>query len=251
MNTQLTPSSDAVVAVKGDELEVSAATPNEMAQSQEALIAWAKNKVARSEGEAAELQSAYEIARTRKWKSDTLKRHAAMALKRVDFYKKMLAALEAGYIIVPTFPVVVFAGRTDKETPRGIYVTSYDYGYNPNLKSLEQHPKPLEQGEGEYQNPFPATRRCNVGTNDKPEYRYLSDDWKEMEFPLNMAKPNIMHATDRAMALKIFDDFGVLPNATKKVDPIIVGRIKVPSAGPYTDRIASFIIAWHLDTSTL
>ncbi len=251
MTTELATSSAPVVVVRGDELEVSAATPNEMAQSQDALIAWAKRKIAICDAEAKELRESYEMARIRKWKSDTLKRHAALADKRTDFYRKMRAALEAGYIIVPDFPVSVFAVRTDRPSPRGVYVTTYDYGYSPNLNSLEQKPKPITAGEGEYQNPFPSVWRRGDKVSDKTTYMYHADKWKELEFPINMAKPNIMQATDRAMMLKVFDDFGVLPNATKKVDPVIVGRIKVPSNAPYTDRTVSFIIAWHLNTATL
>lgn len=260
MNTELVPSaptalaqsSHPVVVQRGDEIEVSAATPNEMAQSQDALIAWARAKLTVTKAEADELGESFEMAKKRKWKSETLLKHYRIGLKRVEFYDKMLCALEHGYIIVPTFPVDVFAVRTDKEVPRGVYVSSYDYGWNPNLSSLQQRPKQLATGEGEYQNPFPAViKETRKDDKDTTRHHYYANCWKEMEFPLNMAKPNIMEATDRAMMLKVFDEFGVLPNATKKVDPIIVGRIKVPSGASYSDRVVSFLIAWHLSTATL
>lgn len=252
MTTELATSSAPVVAVRGDELSVSAATPNEMARSQEALIEWAKRKVALAKDESRELHDAYAHAIRLKYRADVLKRHAAIADKREAFYAKMLAALEHGYIIVPTFPVDVFAVRTTKASPRGVYVSTYDYGVNPNLSSLEQKSGSLPEGTGEYQNPFPAVWRNTVKEGEKAQRQYHATGWKEMEFPLNMSKPNIMEATDRAMMLKIFDDFGVLPNATKRVDPIIVGRILAPKKYTYeNERFVSFIIAWHLDTSTL
>lgn len=249
--TALATSTHPVVAVRGDEIEVSAATPNEMAQSQDALIEWARRKVAVAQDESRELHDSYTHAIRLKYRSDVLKRHAALADKREQFYRKMLAALGAGYIIVPTFPVDVFAVRTDQESPRGVYVSSYDYGLNPNLGYLEQKPKPIAEGEGEYRNPFPAVWRNTFKEGETTKRQYHATDWKEMEFPMNMAKPNIMEATDRAMMKKIFDEFGVLPGATKKVDPIIVGRIKVPCAGAYTERVVTFLIAWHLNTKTI
>lgn len=253
MITELATSSAPVVVIKGDEIEVSAATPNEMARSQDALIAWARAKVALTAADADELGQSFEEAKKHKWKSTTLLRHFRLALGRVEFYKKILGALEAGYIIVPTFPVDVFAIRTDKGTPRGIYVSSYSYGENPNLRSLEEEPKGIPSGEGEYKNPFPLVWHSRFTPEGKSEqHQYTAHDWKDIEFPINMSKPNIMQATDRAMMLKIFDDFGILPNASKKVDPIIVGRIKAPKKYGYQEaRLITFLIGWHLDTNTL
>jgi hypothetical protein len=67
-----------------------------------------------------------------------------------------------------------------------------------------------------------------------------------------MAKPQIMHATSDAMALKIFDEIGVIPNYRRKVDPIIIGAIYRPdaTAKQYWEPV-SFLIAWHLRTETI
>lgn len=65
-----------------------------------------------------------------------------------------------------------------------------------------------------------------------------------------MSKPKIMEATTRAMALKIFDDFGILPEERKQ-DPLIIARIRDPRSTAYNHRFVSFIIAWNLNTSTL
>jgi len=64
-----------------------------------------------------------------------------------------------------------------------------------------------------------------------------------------MCKPQIMEATSRAMALKIFDRFGVFP-PTQDDDPVILGQI-VHKAGQYRTKIVSFLIAWHLNTNVL
>lgn len=223
-----------------------------MAQSQEALIAWAKSKVATQQAEADELRASYQHAVDRKWKSGTLKKHANLSARRVVFYQKLLKALEAGYIIVPSFPVEVFAVRTEKGGPTTYFTTSTSKW--PSRR--EEVAGTLPSGAGAYQNPV---QNVYVGkTAEKSEsgqelwYHFGAEAWNEMEFPLNMAKPNIMEATSRAMALKLFDDLGVLPGTRRNVDPIIVGRIRDPRVPhKFAPRMVSFIIAWHLDTATL
>ncbi len=76
------------------------------------------------------------------------------------------------------------------------------------------------------------------------------DEWKELEFPLQMAKLNIMEATNRAMALKCFDDFGIMPGK-KKEDPIIVARLRDPRSTKYWEKWITFMVAWHLNTRDL
>ncbi len=256
MSTQLATSNAPVVAVKGDEIEVSAATPNEMAQSQVALIMWCERKIALMRAEAKELRDSYKIALERKWAHSTLKRHADLADKRVTFYEKMLTALQHGYIIVPSFPVEVFAMRSTRDKP--LRLAAFAGKWDSSTK--EQHATARPAGEGEYKNPFPTifyrdyskdmlTQEQIAAGNVKREY--YAEAWKDMEFPMNMAKPNIMEATDRAMALKLFDDLGVLPGTRRNVDPIIVGRLLDPRSTKYNRRFVSFIIAWHLDTATL
>jgi hypothetical protein len=75
----------------------------------------------------------------------------------------------------------------------------------------------------------------------------------EIDFPVTMTKAHIMQAVDRAMAIKIFDDFGCLPGHHKKRDPIIVGRLRDPRPASWTNpqRWISFILAWHLDTDMI
>ena len=99
------------------DLELTATTPVEMQQAQAALIEWCGRKIAAMKHDAAELAENLAIAIRNKWKSSTLKRHADLAVKRVTFYEKIKAALEAGYCIVPHFPVTIFAIRTGRDTP--------------------------------------------------------------------------------------------------------------------------------------
>lgn len=237
-------------------IEVTAENADEMAQCQTAIVEWCKNKIASMRAEAKELTEAYERAKRSKWKFDTLQRHSELAAKRTEFYERMLVALEHGYQIVPSFPVTAFAIRTDKNKPLKMMTTSWRENHT-------QLPPNIPAGEGEYKNPFPivlerTTAVATATTGEKKQY--WADSWREMEFPFSMSKPRIMEACTRAMALKIFDDLGILPGYAPsegtrppKGDPIIVARLKDPRPpGPYNPpRWVTFIVAWHLNTKEL
>lgn len=244
------------VAAPVADIEVTAENADEMAQCQNAMIAWAKAKVQELTRQWHELKEAYEHAVKRKWKSDTLKRHAGIAEKRAEFFNRMLTALIHGYQIVPSFPVTAFAIRTTKDKPLKMWTTAWN-------KNHTQIPETLEAGEGEYKNPFPLVHQRTVAERTQTTaeiVNYWAEAWKDVEFPFSMSKIKIMEATTRAMALKIFDDFAILPGYAPgegtrppKGDPIIVARLKDPRpTGPYNPpRYITFIVAWHLDTKTL
>lgn len=252
MSDELVPMSSGAIATAAAlpvaDIEVTAESGDEMAQCQEALIEWAKAKLKEAANQSRELKLAFEHAVKRKWKSDTLKKHAAFALRRFTFYRKFLEALKHGYQIVPSFPVTLFAIRTDKKKPKA-KCTTYHYS-----NTHEQDAKELPAGEGKYQNPFPVVLQATIerATAEKRAVmNYWADRWDEFEFPLSMAKPKIMEATTRAMKLKIFDELGICPEDPKKQDPMIIGRIRVPAKHQYDHRTVSFIIAWHLNTATI
>ena len=100
---------------------------------------------------------------------------------------------------------------------------------------------------GDYKNNRPNIYEKRI---DEKTKHYWAESWKDVEFPVNMCKPVIMEATTEAMALKIFDRFGVFPSTRKKIDPVIIGQI-VHKAGPFNEKIVSFMIAWHLNTNVL
>jgi hypothetical protein len=247
-----------LVPTTGLELEVSATTPLEMSQAQDQLIEWCKRKVESMKHEAAELAENLAIAIKNKWKTDTLRRHAALGEKRVTFYEKILAALQAGYCIVPNFPITLFAIRTDKKKPAQMYSVDSYYSLQPSTGHVKpQEAKMLPSGEGEYQNPQAPAEMVHLGelkdgNNTKQRYESYAEEWGEIEFPIQMAKPAIMEATSHAMQLKVFDQLGILLPAAAKADPLIVGEILDPRPISYgaRKRIA-FIIAWHLDVRDL
>lgn len=239
-----------LIVQKNDNVEVTASTPDEMAASQTALIQWCDSKIATIKAEATELLADYEAAKAKKWKTSTLRKHANLADLRVTFYMKLKKALELGYMIVPNFPVSLFALRTLKDDPKRnpVYTT-----WNHHPGDFEQKTETLPDGVGEYKNPFPAVRNIDytMAESKQKNIHSCADSWRELEFPLTMAKAHIIEAVNRSMAIKLFDDFGILPAAHIKRDPLIVARLKDPRSTKYNERYVSFIVAWHLDTKVL
>lgn len=235
--SQIVPKEDGNVAVTAFE-------PNDMPRCQEALKAWARNKVLTLDSDVEELQQALDHAKAKKWKISTFQRHLGIARKRVEFYRKVMLALEAGYVIVPNFPVQAFAIRTDKGVKGGSQIINWRKG------DFKQETPSLPVDEGEYKNPFPVVHHRQVIKDAKEQTLQWPYDWDEMDFPLSMAKGEIMEATDRAMALKIFDEIGILPKARKE-DPIIVGQVHLKGPCGYATKTVTFMVAWHLDTRVL
>lgn len=244
------------------DVSVTATRPDEMAQAQTALIHWAEAKVAEMAAEHDEAKATLETAVKCKWRTEPLRRLHAKAEKRLTFYEKILAALRAGYTIVPNFPVTAFAIRTDRTRPLRMLTTSH-------YTKHTQQPAGLPVGEGEYQNPFPHVDQTTVREYSPPHdgkpaqqeiCEYYAYAWRDLEFPVTMAKPEIIEATTRAMAIKVFDDLGVLPGlapgeGTKppKGDPMIVARIwdesqMLPGYSRQSRRHVTFMVAWRINT---
>lgn len=245
------------------DLVVIAQKPEEMQAAQGQLKEWAAAKLASEQTDAAELEDNLKLAIRNKWRTVTLKRHCGLARKRVEFYAKVKAALEAGYCIIPNFPVTVFATRTTKSRPkrsdaRG-YIHNWDHVRDPDVPKTESPP----MGAGTYvkDQPFIHTHRTEKAKRDDRgnELAYESrwnQSWEAVDFPFSLAKPRVLDATATAMAARIFDDLGVLPGQNAPVrgevstDPMVIGRI-VNRVGPFTQHTLSFLVAWFIDTKAL
>lgn len=225
-----------------DNIQLTALVPEQMKVAQTNLIEWCTGKINSLRVDIKELQDSVLHASEMKWSTAAMKRQVSKTEKRILFFEKIQSALNAGYVIVPNFPVQLFAIRTDKKSPLKMFSSS-SWG------DKTQKPMELPQGEGEYQNPFPLVGRSSEMVDGKRQEESYATDWAELEFPISMVKPEIIEATNRAMALEVFDQFGVLPS-TRNEDPIIVGQI-VNKTSQYRAKIVSFMIAWHFDTKVL
>lgn len=230
-------------AILPDSLTVFAQNPQQMREAQAQMVAWATRKKAETERELADLEANLEVATKNKWRTSTLKSAVNRTRRLVAFYDKTKLALEAGYCMVPNFPVGVFAIRTTRVIPKSQSLQRWPNGVN---DEESNHPP---AGEGEYVNSEIPVDTV-VGPDEKGQERNFytaGDDYDDVAFPFTLVKPEIMEATSRAMALKVFDDIGCLPERRRKQrDPIIVGRI-THKAGTYQEQTFTFLIAWFMD----
>lgn len=241
MSTDLQTTETPVVADVTDELQLVARTPGEMKIAQASLAGWCRHKVEIAEKDAADMAESLHIAINAGFKIGPLERQERIARKRVDFYRKVQAAVEAGYCIVPNLPVDVFAIRTRKNSPR------FESSTQRNLQESEAPPL----GDGSYVNSEPkfgsyTTKAKNWEGKEYDQQRFTPQDFQDVEFPISVATPLVMSATVEAMALRCFDELGILPERRGKGDPIVVGIIKQPGRRP-----VSFLIAWYVDTGEI
>lgn len=241
---------DLVVDLPTD-FTVIATTPAAMIEAQKSLISWADRKIEAIKLESKEAVEQLAIAVERKWKTDAWRRQVAKYERRVEFYEKIKAALNAGYYIVPPFPIDVFAIRTKRESPKAMD------GTHPN--NHDQDAQVLAIGDGRYVDPTPVRDSYNdvtTGSDGKPRTvtHYHATEFSDVEFPFKLARSEIRDATNAAMALGIFDRMGVLPR-TRSPDPLVCGQIIVPGQPSYYGadslKAVTFFVAWWLDTKTL
>lgn len=246
------------------EVHLVARNPEEMKAAQSDLLEWLKGKLTEIEIEVRELNAGLEEARRNNWKTDALTRARNRAVSLETFYFKMLIAVEAGYTVIPEFPIDVFAIRV---TRGGVRVrqreSTSSWGW-PNIDDERSDRAPA--GAGRYENPAQTVRNWEYKTKDKEGKEVThrvttpTDFQSEIIFPMIAARPVVMNATAEAMALKVFDQIGVCrpvqQSATGRAlsgwgqgDPLIIGQILHQRASGL--RAISFIIAWHLNLNEL
>lgn len=233
------------LAKPGANITLLAQRPAEMEAAQNNLIQWAAGKIEATQIELAEAEKNYEIARKNKWRSSPFARIVSTAKRKIGFYEKVRQALEAGYYIVPPFPVDLFAIRTDKTYPdRKSSTRQYE--------DRSQNAKRLPQGKGCYVSPVPEVWGTEFEDTDSDGKQIVKTDWRattfqDVGFPFSLVKPAVLERVGKVMKEKLFDQLGALP-AFAKADPVVVGQILHwhPSRPPVT-----FFVSWWLDTADL
>lgn len=235
------------LAIQQPMVHLVARNPVEMRDAQVGLVGWLKAKIAAVGAEMQDYQDSLEEAVKNKWNAKGLKKAITSAFWRQEFYSKTLAAVEAGFTIVPEFPIDVFAIRVDRRTPEGAVREST---YSKPLADAETCDI-LPVGSGDYVSPRPKTFHWKTTRLDRDNKEYKINlvrptALQSVEFPFRSARVEVMSATAEAMALKMFDEIGICPQ-TRKPDPLIIGRILLPG----TDKAVSFLVAWHLNLNEL
>lgn len=237
---------------------ITATSPKALPHLQENLIGWCRQKVAVCKREAREMAQAHKHAKERKWATSALAAAERRAKRVADFYEKALIALEAGYCLFPATEADLFSVRTGKNAPR--WKQAIDRWRAPN-ELFEVPPEFLPAGEGRYVSSDARVQKTHEKeiknaagvVTEVQKYFTRTGFNEEVAFPMMACKPELMEVTDRAMALKVFDEIGVLP-ASRKADPAVVGRIVDPIRregyhGPY--KRLTFLIAWFVNTRDL
>lgn len=227
----------------------------EMVQAKAGIQSWLERKIQSVDDEIDSIQATYDAAVRHKWKSSTFKGQLQREKQKRLYYGKLLAACNAGYVIVPNMDMDVFAIRVKKDKPSVKTVERHET-YKPNIPSIDDEPEQrLPIGEGRYESPrqFVKTKRWET-TNEKNQIVHhvgvTPVGFADMEFPLAIAHPLVMDATARAMSMKIFDRIGIVRDRSQTSgDPIVLGQI-TRKVG-WQLKTASFLIAWYLDPRTL
>jgi len=246
MNEQQLPATVETVVEQPMDFTVFANTPADMVGAQKSMILWCARKIQAEKSEMAEAQKNLDAAAAHKWSTTAWSRQVKLYGEKVEFYKKIKMALEAGYYIVPPFPIDIFAIRTDKSAPRPKWQENKWRDHH------EQKARMLPSGVGAYVSPDPVLTSTthSIPTKDggKREItNWRPDEWAPADFPFKLAKAEIMSATRAAMALKVFDQMGALPTH-RAPDPIICGQILMPHR---KGQAVTFFVSWWLDTKTL
>lgn len=230
-----------------------ALTPAEMPAAQTALVDWCLRRMREVAAITRDLAKNLEIAKRNRWGSRvSLQTTLARERKRIDFYRKIKAAVQEGYLIIPNFPVDAFAVRVTSNAPPRIA----DTYVSDNI--IETRAQLAGPGEGRYVDDtqlYHDYRRQITkadGTKETTGQVFATKYDEVIDLPMTVIKPIVLEATERAMALKIFDTLGIVRQ--RKRDPIIVGTIIDPRERyPRSDHAkrVTFFIAWWLDLETL
>lgn len=235
-----------------DDLIVFARNREEMQTAQAATVAWATGKLAETTTQLTEAEANIEEAKTSGWKISGFQSAASILRNKVRFYEKMKAALEEGYVIIPNFPIDIFAIRTAREIPVHNYELTTSRWMSNTFPRQKSDRAAL--GAGEYHAEDAVVRERKIDTkNDKGEavvkYERFTDEFQDVDFPIKGVRPVIVSETSRALALKIFDEVGILPERRQKADPMVIGQI-VYKRG-WQEKRVSFLITWWLRESDL
>jgi hypothetical protein len=231
-----------------------AVNATEMQQASAGIKTWLQAKVDSLKNIVDETYAALDVATRSGWATKTLQSAYQREKQRQRYYWKLLAAVEAGYTIVPNMDVDVIAIRVKREKPtEGSQSDVSKYSHHKPRINDEQEQR-LEVGVGRYESPKQLVRTSKITSKtEKGETEFHTTvtptGFADIEFPMAIAHSVVMDATAHAMSLKLFDRIGVVPSTATAGDPIVLGQFTMKQG--YATKTASFLIAWYLDPRTL
>lgn len=220
-----------------------AVNPQQMQEAQATTVGWIDKKLAAANAEFDEASALRDQLARRNMNVSHAQRLLDKSMKRVRFYEKVKAALEAGYYIIPPFNIQLFAVRTDR-APRADRSTK---GWSNDQKGVS-----LPVGLGRYVDPqvqrlaVDKVQEKNHDGTTRDVTVYENGDWRdEIDLPVRAMKPQLIEAVGKALEERIFDALGIAP-AYRAADPVIAGVIRRPGGGEL-----NFFVAWWLDEADL
>jgi hypothetical protein len=214
---------------------------------QSQLIGWCQLRIVQLGSELKDFRQNLRQAKQMHWRRSSWERLIAKTKAKMIYYVKVREAVNAGYVVIPNFPAEILAVRVEEGTgPRykvGVYPTQINEA-KPDLQ--------LPPGEGQYVDEMlPTDDRSRMGTDNKMIQRVVrTGAYNETpDFPMSLVKPIILEATQRAMAIRVFDRIGLahggsdMSKARRKSDPLVVGQILDP-ADQYRQKRVTFFVAW-------
>jgi hypothetical protein len=233
-----------------------ALSPDQLPAAQSQLVAWCDRQMAGIEKELQELEEHRLLAASNGWKMTSIANNARRADQRLRYYSAIKAALDAGYLIVPNMPVDLLAIRVKRDGPTWRALKGLSTSWK--VPRFDVPCELLPVGQGRYVDEgVPAVDASYLGSPDAKGERHQvtrykpSHEYVEPDFPVRAVKPAVLEATTRAMALRIFDEIGMVrQDATARGrDPIMVGRVRLD--GGNATKVATFFLAWWLNPADL
>lgn len=228
---------------------IAAVNSAQLSGAKQHMVEWFTAKVAEIVEELIGVEAAAKYAKDHKWSHSALDSQASRIRQRKMFYEKVLAAIEAGYAIIPNIPLDLFAIRVKRDDVKAPLVTR-NYDWQARQSVAVEAPDNLAIGDGRYENPRQRiyseseTKKLSDG-KEHTSYNAWPLEFCPMEFPIIAAHPLVMSATQEAMAKRIFDQIGVSPERRRRGDPLVIGQIRMKQG--WSERLVSFIIGWNID----
>jgi len=215
--------------------------PAELKSAQAQLANWLIEKMALLKKELREFQDARRVAKKNKWRFSNFVTAINRTQKRINYYDRAARAVEAGYLLIPPFPIRVFAVRVQRPDP-----DSRRHSYSSGVP--ENAPTNAPAGKGRYVDVRPFIHSQEItDEKGKTEREYWASGYDEVEFPLEAVNPIIMNRAEKALALKIFDEVGLAGERWR--DPILIGSVVLKEG--YSSKRLNFFLAWWMEKGSL
>lgn len=223
---------------------LAALSAGEMPAVQKQLTDWLKRKLDALATDITMFEENIRVAEQGNMKTGAWKSVMARTRRLYNYYEKLKVAVANGYVIIPDLQATTIAVRVDRATPAQSETAS-------EWRARDAKPQPsLPAGMGRYvddemfseSRTVPAKNYQGEPTT-KELYTPTAFD-EEIDFPMLIVKPIVLEATQKAMALAVFDKIGVV--GARRKDPLVIGEILGPNGKKQV-----FFIAWWLDPATL